>query len=109
MSRCLYCYKEVDNGEDFHTECSHAFFGTEKPPKIEYSLGEMSKLAKQVVERSVSVPGVQPKLSMSVMKNSQKDQRLTVLHYQNADYFQKNLQSFYGNSKDFMTFYSGSP
>lgn len=89
MSRCLYCYKEVDNGEDFHTECSHAFFGTEKPPKIEYSLGEMSKLAKQVVERSVSVPGVQPKLSMSVMKNSQKGQRLTVVGALGGNYIFK--------------------
>ena len=79
MSRCLYCYKEINNGKDFHTECSLAFFGTEIPPKIDYSLDEMSQLAKQVVERSVSVPGVQPKLSMSVVKNNQKDQRLTVV------------------------------
>lgn len=89
MSKCLYCYNEVENGEDFHTECSLAFFGTEKPPKIEYSLDEMSKLAKQVVERSVSVPGVQPKLSMSVMKNSQKDQRLTVVGALGGNYIFK--------------------
>ena len=79
MNRCLYCYKEIQTGQDFHTECSLAFFGTEIPPKIDYSLNEMSKLAKQVVERSVSVPGVQPKLSMSIVKNNQKDQRLTVV------------------------------
>lgn len=79
MSRCLYCYKNVENGEDFHAECSLAFFGTKKTPKIEYSLGEMSELAKQVVERSVSVPGVQPKLSMSVLEDNQKNQRLTVV------------------------------
>jgi len=89
MSRCLYCYKEVDNGEDFHTECSLAFFGTEKPPKIEYSLDEMSQLAKQVVERSISVPGVQPKLSMSVMGDSQKDQRLTVVGALGGNYIFK--------------------
>ena len=79
MSRCLYCYKNVVNGEDFHTECSLAFFGTENPPKIEYSLDEMSQLAMQVIERSVSVPGVQPKLSMSVLEDNQKNQRLTVV------------------------------
>ena len=89
MSRCLYCYKEVENGQDYHSECSLAFFGTEKPPKIEYSLDEMSELAKQVVERSVSVPGVQPKLSMSVMKNSQKDQRLTVVGALGGNYIFK--------------------
>ena len=79
MNKCLYCYKEINNGKDFHTECSLAFFGTEIPPKIDYSLDEMSQLAKQLVERSVSVPGVQPKLSMSVVKNNQKHQRLTVV------------------------------
>jgi len=89
MSRCLYCYKEVENEQDYHSECSLAFFGTEKPPKIEYSLDEMSELAKQVVERSVSVPGVQPKLSMSVMKNSQKDQRLTVVGALGGNYIFK--------------------
>lgn len=89
MSKCLYCYKEINNGQDFHSECSRAFFGTEKPPKIEYSIDEMSKLAKQVVERSVSVPGVQPKLSMSVMKNSQKDQRLTVVGALGGNYIFK--------------------
>ena len=89
MSRCLYCYKEINNGKDFHTECSLAFFGTEIPPKIDYSLDEMSQLAKQVVERSVSVPGVQPKLSMSVVKNNQKDQRLTVVGALGGDYIFK--------------------
>lgn len=89
MSKCLYCYKEVYNGGDFHAECSLAFFGTEDPPKIENSLGEMSQLAKQVVERSISVPGVQPKLSMSVMKNSQKDQRLTVVGALGGNYIFK--------------------
>jgi len=89
MSRCLYCYIEVDSGEDFHTECSLAFFGTETPPKIEYSLNEMSQLAKQVVQRSISVPGVQPKLSMSVMGDSQKDQRLTVVGALGGNYIFK--------------------
>ncbi len=89
MSRCLYCYKEVEDGQDYHAECSLAFFGTEKPPKIEYSLDEMSELAKEVVERSVSVPGVQPKLSMSVINNDQKDQRLTVVGALGGNYIFK--------------------
>ena len=79
MSKCLYCYKEIASGEDFHRECSLAFFGVEKPPKIEYSLKEMSELALQVVECSVSVPGVQPKLSMSLIADNKTDRRLTVV------------------------------
>lgn len=89
MSKCLYCYKEVDNGKNFHFKCSSAFFGTENPPKVEYSIDEMAQLAKQVVERSVSVPGVQPKLSMSVLKSSHSDQRLTVVGALGGNYIFK--------------------
>ena len=71
--------KEIASGEDFHRECSLAFFGVENAPKIEYCLIEMSELALQVVERSVSVPGVQPKLSMSLIADNKTDRRLTVV------------------------------
>lgn len=79
MSKCLYCYKEVASGNDFHAVCSFAFFREEIPPIIEYSLKEMSQLAIEVVQRSVSVPGVQPKLSMSLTADNKKDKRLTVV------------------------------
>jgi serine/threonine-protein kinase HipA len=80
-NRCLYCYKPVEGEIDFHEECSMAFFGTPTPPKIEYSLDQMDELAKNVVERSVSVPGVQAKLSMSLIKKNKEnsDTRLTVV------------------------------
>ncbi len=57
------------------------FFGTPTPPEIEYSLDQMVELAKNVVERSVAVPGVQPKLSMSLVKENKEksDTRLTVV------------------------------
>ncbi len=89
MSKCLHCYKEVESGSDFHTACSLSFFGTETPPKIEYSLNDMHDLAKQVVERSVSVPGVQPKLSMSVLNDDKADSRLTVVGALGGNYIFK--------------------
>ena len=57
------------------------FFGTPTPPEIEYSLDQMNELAKKVVERSVAVPGVQAKLSMSLVKKNKakSDTRLTVV------------------------------
>jgi len=57
------------------------FFGTPTPPKLDYSLDQMDELAKNVVERSVAVPGVQPKLSMSLVKEAKEksDTRLTVV------------------------------
>lgn len=39
----------------------------------------MDELAKKVVERSVAVPGVQPKISMSLVKETKADTRLTVV------------------------------
>lgn len=58
-----------------------AFFGTPIPPEIEFSLDQMGELAKKVIERSVAVPGVQAKLSMSVVKKAQEksETRLTVV------------------------------
>lgn len=57
------------------------FFGTPIPPTIPYSLDQMAVLAKDVVERSVAIPGVQAKLSMSVVKETQEKSggRLTVV------------------------------
>jgi serine/threonine-protein kinase HipA len=57
------------------------FFGTPTPPKIEYSLDQMYELAKNVIERSVAVPGVQAKLSMSLIKKTKRNSssRLTVV------------------------------
>jgi serine/threonine-protein kinase HipA len=80
-NRCLYCYKHLEAGHDYHEKCSLVFFGTPSPPTIEYSLDQMDELAKNVVERSVAVPGVQAKLSMSLVKEAkeQSDTRLTVV------------------------------
>lgn len=80
-NRCLYCYKPVEAGHNFHKKCSLEFFGTPAPPAIEYSLDQMDELAKKVVQRSVSVPGVQAKLSMSLVKRvkGKSDTRLTVI------------------------------
>nr|WP_282054540.1 HipA domain-containing protein [Maribacter luteus] len=95
MSRCLYCYKEIEGTGDFHKSCSLEFFGTETPPKIEYSLDQINGLAQQVVLRSVTVPGVQPKLSMSVLDEKGKDSRLTVVGALGGNYI------FKPPSKDF--------
>ncbi len=77
----MYCYEPVEAGHDFHKKCSLEFFGTPTPPLIEYSLDQMDELAKNVVERSVAVPGVQAKLSMSLVKETKEksDARLTVV------------------------------
>ena len=89
MSKCLYCYKEVENGLDYHEKCSESFFGTKTAPVIEYTLSQMAELAKDVVERSVSVPGVQAKLSMSLIKEAKSNNRLTVVGALGGNYIFK--------------------
>jgi len=81
MSKCLYCYKPLEGETDFHEKCSLEFFGSKQAPELPYSIDQMADLAKSVVERSIAVPGVQAKLSMSLIRETQKtsDSRLTVV------------------------------
>ncbi len=80
-NKCLYCYKTIDGNSDFHEKCSAQFFGISKAPQIPYSINQMIELATNVVERSIAVPGVQPKLSMSIVDESKDhtNARLTVI------------------------------
>ena len=63
--RCLYCYKELENGEtDFHPACSRRMWGRQQPPLLEFSEEGIEELALQVVRSHIAVTGVQPKLSL---------------------------------------------
>jgi len=67
-NNCLYCYQALMNDVDFHQKCALKFFGANQAPVMLHTNNEMYVLAKQVIERSVAVPGVQPKLSMSILR-----------------------------------------
>ena len=92
--RCLYCYKSLDTDSigDFHESCSMTFFDVKQQPLFEHSLTQMAELAKNVVERSVAVPGVQPKLSLSIVNDTIQDGnkgRLTVVGALGGNYIFK--------------------
>lgn len=90
--RCLYCYQELDTEDDFHASCSSRFFGSNQPPVLDYTMAEMAELAKEVVESSITVPGVQPKLSLGFIKDVLQDGgkgRLTVLGALGGNYILK--------------------
>lgn len=97
MNRCLYCYDELTNETDFHAKCSQSFFGSPIAPELPYTLDQMSVLAKGVVERSVSVPGVQPKLSMSVIEEAKQNsnKRLTVVGALGGNYIFKPPTAYF--------------
>src|SRR4051794_18552934 len=92
-NRCLYCYQDLEEGEkDFHPRCSKVFFGTTEPPVLGYSLDQMTELATQIVERSVTVPGVQPKLSLTLVKDALangRNNRLTIVGALGGNYILK--------------------
>jgi serine/threonine-protein kinase HipA len=91
MNNCLCCYQVVENGAAFHEKCSLDFFGSKNPPIILYALNQMKDLAKNVVERSVAIPGVQPKLSMSIVKDKfeKNAERLTIVGALGGNYIFK--------------------
>jgi len=91
MNKCLYCYQPVNGESNFHESCSKQFFGSKVPPVLPYSIDQMSELAIDVVERSVTVPGVQPKLSMSLVEEAGRktDKRLTVVGALGGNYIFK--------------------
>lgn len=84
MNKCLYCYQplEANAVQEYHDRCARKFFSSKVAPLLPYKMADMADLAKEVIERSVTVPGVQPKLSMGVINDVLQDGasgRMTIL------------------------------
>jgi len=82
MKRCLYCYKELDEDQtDFHPACSYAIFGNLIPPTLSLTNEELQKMAVEIVSNRITIPGVQPKLSLTLLTNPDdpKKSRLTIV------------------------------
>jgi serine/threonine-protein kinase HipA len=78
--RCLYCYRPLEEEQaDFHPQCSKKIFGTNVPPTLPYTKADIEALALEVVRSRVTVPGVQPKLSLDVEKAKEGNQRFTIV------------------------------
>jgi serine/threonine-protein kinase HipA len=63
----------------YHPACCKKLFGSTKPPAFPYAWEELNKLAEQIVRQHITVPGVQPKLSMHLEKGGTRDSRLTLV------------------------------
>lgn len=78
--RCLHCYDQLPaDVKDFHPRCSQLFFGTAIPPVLDLGMDQLQALAKELVNKSIAVTGVQPKLSLAIEKTpgDPKNSRLT--------------------------------
>jgi serine/threonine-protein kinase HipA len=99
MSKCLYCYSDLDENEvDYHAKCIKAFFGTKHAPNLPYHLSEMETLAKHAAELSITVPGVQPKLSLGWIKTALENGhqgRLTIMDALEGNYILKPQNAEY--------------
>lgn len=74
MSKCLYCYKELEEGQvDFHPSCARKIFGSNVVPVLPYTRENMSELARQVIRTSASVTGIQAKMSFDVNRGGKHE------------------------------------
>ena len=92
MSRCLYCYQLLADGQlDYHPACSRKLFGRATPPAFPYSEAQMLSLAEEIVRQHMTVTGVQPKLSLSLVTGSATDgpARLTIVGALGGEYILK--------------------
>ena len=94
MSKCLFCYQELHEGEkDFHASCARKFFGTAEAPRMEYTQADMDRLAEQIIRSQTTLTGVQPKLSLNLQKH-EGTQRLTVVELWGAYIFKPQTSRF---------------
>ena len=94
MSKCLYCYKELREGEvDFHKACSKKFFGVPTAPELPYSLDELDTLAAQVIKSQTTLTGVQAKLSLHLDRH-EGSKRLTIVGLRGDFIFKPQTQSY---------------
>ena len=77
---CHICLHPLKNEELYHRACCKKLFGSTKPPSFPYAWEELNKLAEQIVSQHITIPGVQPKLSMHLEKDGRtRDSRLTLV------------------------------
>lgn len=79
MRKCLYCYRPLPEGaEEMHPACARRFFGTATVPALDYTAGQLDRLALQIIQEQTSLTGVQPKLSLHLHEH-EGSRRLTIV------------------------------
>ncbi|WP_313375243.1 HipA domain-containing protein [Chishuiella sp.] len=80
MKKCLSCYKELSENEiDFHSKCARKIFGNHTLPQIDFDSKQIEELAKKIINRSIALTGVQPKLSLNLINDKNKQSRFTIV------------------------------
>ncbi|MES2795354.1 MAG: HipA domain-containing protein [Bacteroidota bacterium] len=82
MNKCLYCYQPLLQTEhDFHVKCAKKIFNQALPPEISFDETDLGKLAKTYIQSQGAITGVQPKLSLDIVNERDKNQpaRFTIV------------------------------
>ncbi|MBR3827910.1 MAG: HipA domain-containing protein [Bacteroidales bacterium] len=94
MCKCLYCYKDLSEGEvDFHPHCAKKIFGTKEVPLLEYRHEDLDRLAEQIIRAQTSLTGVQPKLSLNLTRHDGTS-RLTIVGLWGDYIFKPQTESY---------------
>lgn len=103
--RCLYCGKEIresasanEKAHCWHAKCIKSFFGTTKMPQLDITEEKLEELANITVNKGLTVPGVQKKLSLHL--STDIDSRLTIVDYPTG-YILKPQTEEYANLPEF--------
>lgn len=80
-SRCHICLQELDSSQSiYHPTCCKKLFASPTPPELPYSWNQLNKLAENIIRQQVTVPGVQPKLSLHLERtNESRPSRFTLV------------------------------
>ena len=69
MSKCLYCYKALMDGDvDYHKSCARKIFESAAVPLLPYTRADIKDLAREIITASTTVTGVQAKLSLDIAR-----------------------------------------
>ena len=84
---CLFCGDPINESaskeekrSQWHTKCVRSFFRTDLMPEIDVSKSELESLVKKTVNRGLTVPGVQKKLSLH-LSGVGAEPKLTIVDY----------------------------
>ena len=88
--RCLCCGENLKEEETFyHARCMKKLFHSTHVPALNYTQDELNTLAKETILNRISVPGVQPKLSLHLERGEARGRsRLTLVGLE-GDYILK--------------------
>ena len=68
-TNCQICLEPLGDGiAQYHEDCCRKLFGARHPPTLPYTWEQLNGLAEKIVRQHVTVPGVQPKLSLHLEK-----------------------------------------